>query len=349
MKSLFVRRGALLVALSLLSISGPALAHHPAAAGNASGAGPIQTLSPDPMEKGDLALGFTVDLADFDALADDVLAETAESGAASGDPDAHVHSLDTITTASLSLSYGITRSVTLSARLPYIARENLREGHAHEESPGVFHGEAHGLGDAEGWGDLSVMAQWRFFNDDASHTRMALFAGVKAPTGESDIRNSEGERFDAEFQPGSNSWDYLFGLAAARSAGAWRFDASALYTLAGDGLGANLGDRFNYGLAASWRAFGVPVHHHEHGVSHTHGVGLDLVLEIAGEGHGRQSEHGEQDPNSGGHVLFASPGLRYTNNRLSVFASVGAPIVSNFNGLQAEPETRSSFGASYRF
>ncbi|MEQ1617132.1 MAG: hypothetical protein ABL883_02160 [Terricaulis sp.] len=344
-----LRAGVSALSYFAVALSGVASAHHASGPGNSSAAGPINTLSAAPLEEGDFVAGIVVDQNNFDALSDETLAEAAESAASAGDPEAHVHSLDGIRTSALSLAYGLSNDLTVTARLPYVAREDVREGHAHEESPGVFHGEAHALGDSEGWGDLSIIAQWRFFNDEASHTQMAALFGVEAPTGETKVTNAEEERFDAEFQPGSDSWDYFLGFVASRGAGRWGFDASGLYTLTGDGLGANLGDRFNYGLAASYRAFGAPAHNDEGGAPHRHGPALDLVLELSGEWHGKQQDAGVSEPDSGGHVLHVAPGLRYTLNEFSALVSIGAPVISAFNGLQAEPDLRATLGAGYRF
>jgi hypothetical protein len=292
----------------------------------------------------------TLEHTDFDELSDAALIETAEALAIAGEDQVHAHSLSAIETRAVNLAYGLTEDLMLAARLPFIARDNIREAHTHEEAPGVFHAEVHALGDAEGWGDLSLLAQWRFFGGETSHTHMAALLGVEAPTVESDVNDDEDEPFDAEFQPGSDSWDFFFGFAASHRKERWSFDGSALYTIAGDGLDANLGNRFNYGLAASYRALGVAAHHHREGeAGHSHGPSVDLVLELNGEWHEKQEEDGQIDPNSGGHVLFAAPGVRYKSDAFSAFASVGLPVVVDFNGVQAEPGLRPFIGVGYRF
>jgi hypothetical protein len=69
-----------------------------------------------------------------------------------------------------------------------------------------------------------------------------------------DRRNNQGELFDAEFQPGSGSWDVLFGLAYTKRFGAWPFDANVLYMLVTEGVqNTDLGDRFLYNAAISYR------------------------------------------------------------------------------------------------
>ena len=46
---------------------------------------------------------------------------------------------------------------------------------------------------------------------------------------------------------------------------------------------------------------------------------------------------GIKEPNSGGNVVYLSPGIRYSLDRWSAFASVGLPIVNEVNGVQADP------------
>ena len=67
---------------------------------------------------------------------------------------------------------------------------------------------------------------------------------------------------------------------------------------------------------------------------------IDAVLELNGEWQDKQNENGEIDPNSGGNVVFLSPGLRLASNNWSGFATVGIPIVNDLNGLQSEPTYR---------
>ena len=83
--------------------------------------------------------------------------------------------------------------------------------------------------------------------------------GVKVPTGVTDRHTDTGELVDAEFQPGTGSWDGLFGLAATKRIGPWSFDANVLYILATEGTqDTDLGDRFQYNAAVSYRILGGP-------------------------------------------------------------------------------------------
>jgi hypothetical protein len=54
-------------------------------------------------------------------------------------------------------------------------------------------------------------------------------------------------------------------------------------------------------------------------------------------------------PNSGGNVVFLSPGLRLSHERWSGFVSVGVPVVNDLNGVQAEPDWRVLTDVSVNF
>jgi hypothetical protein len=48
-------------------------------------------------------------------------------------------------------------------------------------------------------------------------------------------------------------------------------------------------------------------------------------------------EAGVTDQNSGGNVLFLSPGLRYSMDKWSALRLVDIPVIKDLNGFQAEP------------
>ena len=79
------------------------------------------------------------------------------------------------------------------------------------------------------------------------------------------------------------------------------------------------------------------------------GPKLDLVLELNGEWHAHQTIAGVRDENSGGNVVYLSPGLRLSWDKWSGFASVGIPVVNHVNGVQAEPDWRLLTGVAVNF
>lgn len=347
---------ALVSASTVLTVA-PAFAHHPGSIGNAGGSGPIVGLSASSLDQGQSVAGVSIIYTDLERLSGDALI----SATASGNED--VHGLDTVKSYALTYAYGLTHDLTVGFRLPYQKRTGIR---AAEFEDGEI--EIEDFSSSSGIGDLSVYGQYRFLNDTASRTEAAVIFGVKAPTGPSNRTSVEGELFEAEFQPGSGSWDGLFGLALTRRSGAWSFDGSVVYSTVSTGTqNTDLGDLVFYNASVSYRLMrstgsqpmfhgGEPrdaVQKHEgHNrieASAKGGTAVDLILELNGEWAGKQSQNGIDDENSGGNTIYLSPGLRVTHDAWSAYTSFGVPIASNENGLQAEPDWRLNAGVSVGF
>ena len=85
-----------------------------------------------------------------------------------------------------------------------------------------------------------------------------MLLGVKAPTGRTSARTDGGSLFDAEFQPGSGSWDGIFGAAVSQQLrGPLSFHANVQYVLTTTGSQhTDLGDRLLYNAAFVYRLAG---------------------------------------------------------------------------------------------
>ena len=352
------------VAAFALSISAStALAHHPSGATGGS-SGPIVTEYADTLEAGNKGFYVTHEYIDLSRLSDETLIEAALE-------DRDVHSLGIIQSATLAVFYGVTDYLTIGASLPWIRRSEIFEGEVeggghHGEEPG-HHGEEAGLegeeeeegeieaeveklGTAEGIGDLWLTAQLRLFHNPGTGQAVSVLGGVKLPTGTTSDKDLEGNSFEAEFQPGSGSVDFELGAAANHPMGPWALHTSALYVFVQEGTqDVDLGDRFLYNGAVTYRLFGEePGHHHDSGASpsHGHGASLDLVLELNGEWSEKEVDSGITDRDTGGNTIYLSPGVRVASNGLSGFLSVGAPISNDYNGTQSEPDWRIVSGFS---
>jgi hypothetical protein len=284
-----------------------------------------------------------------------------------------VHDLKTIESVSAIMAYGLTKDLTVSMRVPWVGRTGIREG----EGTDPADASVVNRGSASGFSDVTFFGQYRFFNNKSTQTEAAALFGVKAPTGVTNRVDKQGELFDAEFQPGSGAWSGLLGLAFTRRVSAWSFDSNVLYVLSGTGTqDTNLGDRFLYNAALSYRLTGMSAaaqkgHMHLGGPmpepmyhggpkgsvkDHSHdepaapaGPALDLVLEINGEWHDKQVTSGVTDQNSGGNVVYLSPGVRLSVDKWSGYLSFGIPIANEQNGIQPEPSWRIITGVSLAF
>jgi hypothetical protein len=344
---------------ALTLIASPANAHHPGGGGNAGGGGPIITIPADTLEQGHAAVAFWYEYVRLGGLSDAQLM-------AAGIQHIHAHSIKTIESAVAAFAYGVTDNLMVAVRAPVNRRADIREGE-HVHVGGVAIGLVDERGDSTGFGDVTLLAQWRFLNNVVSLTQAAVLFGVKAPTGTTNLYDQLGELFETEFQPGTGSWDWLLGGAFSQRFGSWSFDANVLFIGAGNGAQqTNMGNRFLYNAAVTYRLIG-PVggprlarahegHPHNgrilkapQAVPSPPSWTLDAVLEFNGEWHARQKTAGAVDENSGGHTIYLSPGLRASYDRFSHFVLVGIPILNDLNGLQSEPRYRIVSGMSFGF
>jgi len=342
--------------------------------------GGINTISADTLAEGLIAASVRYELIRMGRSSDADLLAAASGGG-------HVHSIGSIDSFAMSAAYGVTDDLTVSVRISGVRRTAIREAGEDMLSGGHTRGMSTGTmsslispesitnrGDALGFGDTTVLGQYRFYNNAQSGLSAAVLLGVKAPTGSTSQRDSAGALFDAELQPGSGSWDGLFGAAITKRLGRWSFDASGLYVLASTGSqDTNLGDRLLFGTAVSYRLVGaigsskdVEMHeycmkpqnqlqehclyhaNHDHSDMMKTPYTLDAVLEINGEWHDKQRIAGVPDPNSGGTTVYLSPGLRLCVDRFSSFLSVGIPILDKHNGFQSAPDYRILTGVGAR-
>ncbi|KAF3983015.1 MAG: transporter [Methylococcales symbiont of Hymedesmia sp. n. MRB-2018] len=300
-------------------------------------AAPIATESGLTMPQGSFSSNIRSELIRLDEYSDSKLQALREA-----DEDADLHSVESLWSISAGAAYAITDDFTLGFRLPFIMRDNIREpAHGHDDSDEPDHhhdepAEIESLGNVEGIGDLTVFGQYRFFQNKGIHVS-ALF-GIKAPTGKTNRHSANGEELlETEFQPGSGSWDGIMGFALTQQFDAFSIAASTVYTVTSEGTQeTDLGDIFSYNAALSYRLFG------SQGLSYqTPKFALDTILEINGEWRDQEQTYGKKDNNSGGNVIYISPGLRITASKyINLGASFGIPIVRDTNGDQVEPDYR---------
>ncbi|MCK4842197.1 MAG: transporter [Methylococcales bacterium] len=256
------------------------------------------------------------------------------------DAEADIHSVESLWSLSVSAAYGITDDLTIGVRLPFIMRNNIKEPEHDHVGSGA---EIESLGDVEGIGDTTFYSQYRFFKNGGTNASVLL--GIKTPTGKTN-RGSPHGILDAEFQPGTGSWDGILGLAFTQELAAFSIDASTVYTVASEGTqDTDLGDIFSYNFALSYRLFG------QQGLSYeAPKYAFDAILEYNGEWRDKEEVGSIKDNNSGGNIGYISPGLRFSAGKnVSIAASFGIPVVQSTNGDQVEPDYRVISSINFSF
>lgn len=315
--------------LFLIVMNSTAWATHAVVGAALGHAGPITTTSASTHHKGKWSLEFITEFQKFDTFSDSRLLEFAEQG------EEDVHNVDYLLSTAVGVAYGLSDKLTFHLRIPYSFRNDIREIHHEPGENGPEEGshDIETLGDAQGLGDISVFGHYRFMK--SPYLESAILFGLKMPTGKTSDTDDHGERFETEFQPGSGSWDPMVGLAVTKSAGPLSLDANILYTLVTKGSqDTDLGDTFNYNAAVSYRLMSGK-------------AAWDFILEANGIWKDKEKTAGEQDRNSGGNIIFLSPGVRISlAERLTASLSLGIPVIQGLNGKQNEIHYRSVFGVS---
>ena len=348
-----------LVCILALLVNNPAWSDHASVALGVGTAAPISTESAVTLPEGNWAVGIRSEYQELDSFSDKRLRELREQ-----DEEGDFHSVDSLWNNSIAVSYGVTDDFTVGIRLPFIHRNDIKEpehGHGgeveHEEEEEEHeeeseheeeneHDEAElaeivQLGDVEGIGDLSVFGEYRFYKNEGTH--IAAIFGFKAPTGKTNRNSDQGERLDLELQPGSGSWDGMVGAAFTQEMGAFSFYSSVLYTFVTEGhQHTDLGDIFTYNGALAYRVLG------QQGQSYLPPkFALDLIAEVNGEWRDKEKTRGHHDDNSGGNLVYISPGVRVSMPyNASLGFSFGIPVVKDTNGDQVEPDYRMVTSAS---
>jgi hypothetical protein len=320
-----VRRALLFSAA--ITFASPALADHLGPSGFGSGGG-MSVFTPDTLDAGRWAAGFRFTYTRPEHRSDEELEALAGE-------HIHAHNTEYNLHASLGVAYGINHHLTVSAELPYVRRDDLREG-MHSHSGGEAVNDVEQLGSVSGIGDLNLLAKYRV--SDGGTSGFALIGGIKIPTGSTHKLSEGGERLETEHQPGTGSWDPIFGASASTRLGAVQLTASALYQLSTKGAQhTRLGNRFQGGIAVSHR-FGPAPHAHADSRNHHHGDELDehdehahsswdAFVELAGEREGRQKIGGEVEEESGGKWIYVAPGVRFNSaSGWSAGAALALPI-----------------------
>jgi hypothetical protein len=180
-----------------------------------------------------------------------------------------------------------------------------------------------GLGDAE----LTALVKLREFALGGERSGLlSLVAGGRLPTGANQKTDATGARLDEHLQPGSGAWSGLAGADLTLPLRAGRCD-----------------------LNASYRANSENSLHYQYGNAFLYNVGfarrLASVWELSLQANGRLAEQdrledGSLGANTGGHVLYASPTVRwFAGAGVLLEAGIQVPVASALHGVQQEHTT----------
>lgn len=233
--------------------------------------------------------------------------------------------------------YGAARDLTLGVTFPVIERR-LRFDDAAGERRTIT---------ADGPGDLSIVGVYRAYRRDVERgtTQLSLLGGLRLPSGATDIEDSNlprltgrpGTRLPPNLQPGSGSVDAFIGLAAFHNMDRLSFYGDVQGKLNTEGAqDLRAGNAVFYDLSADYVL--LPQRN------------LFAILELNGVSTSRAEQAGGTVRDSGGQLLFISPGIEYLPRpNLILEGSVQVPIYRDLNGRQLAPDWSVVAGLRYLF
>lgn len=295
--------------IALITASAAIADHGPGTSGSG-----FTTLTAETLKPGQFSSSFQFDWTEFDVPG--------------GTPEG-VDLLDRSFLSTLNVSYGVVENFQIGLTYGYFAAEGNRE---FEEGEVVTF-------DPDGFTDMWLTGKYRFYQGPIG--QFAILGGIKIPTGDSTLTNSEGEPVEPSATAGTGAWDGLAGLAyTVPLSAALTLDASTIYTFRGERHDYRLGNRLDAGVSLAWRVCGDVKTYPQ----------ISLVAEATLRHIQKSEEEGESDGNTGGTVLFLSPGVKVSfTERLAVSAGLQLPVLQDVNGDQAETKFRLITGLSFTF
>lgn len=221
---------------------------------------------------------------------------------------------------SLGGGYRLGRNLTLRLGIPwvYTRLEQTIEGRRTSST-------------ASGLGDINLVGRYRFFKHDAflRTTQLAMQASLKFPTGSTDAEDDAGERLSPSLQPGTGSFDAAVGLNFTQVISRWSLHSNVAYRFNTEGAqDFRFGDvlRYNLDLEYRWKPRRL-------------GPEMITLVELNGRHAQRAERAGRTIADSGGNVVFLSPGMQYSaaSGRWLAEAAVQLPVVRELNGTQLAP------------
>ncbi len=218
------------------------------------------------------------------------------------------------------LIYGATSRTTLFGILPYIFESVERD------SGGIREDDR-----SNGFGDLTFLLRQTVYARDAVQrtSRLGLIGGLEIPVGSEDFS--------------SHSTDFLLGGVYTLQTGRHEFDSNLLYKVNTEARDLDLGEELQYDLAYELRLF--PWQWPERGTPSQ----LFAVIEVNGRSIERARSNGIERDDTGGTIVFLSPGIQWVTQRVIYEASLQVPLVQNLNGDQVETDLVAAVGIRVQF
>lgn len=223
----------------------------------------------------------------------------------------------------------VSEQFTLYADIPYIVRNSLEI--EDDTRLGVKE-------QSKGWGDLTVIGNYHFLKQD--NQDLSLAGGIKFPTGLTNEKNSVGERFEPELQPGTGSYDYIVGGVYNTQIDRLHFLANIAYVFKTEG-----DQDYRFGDLLSTSFFVDYLINSNSEILKTK-IGINSNYQYEK----KHKDNGDKVNDSGGNTIFLGPTLSMnTTENSSIFASILFPVYQRLGGAHQEVEYTWTAGGKIQF
>ena len=182
-----------------------------------------------------------------------------------------------------------------------------------------------------GFGDAFIASKLLLVQRDhqGRTTRFAATGRIKLPTGKDDETDDQGNLLPPPLQLGTGSVDYAVGGVFTHVRRRVGFNADASYHLRNEANGFSFGDSLAYNLSLGYRLAPLvykvyPAKNH-----------VNAYIELNGEVSRKNRAQGIDVPDSGGNLIYWSPGIQIIpGGNFLIEASLRLPVVQGLNGTQ---------------
>jgi hypothetical protein len=233
----------------------------------------------------------------------------------------------------LDASFGLTDIITLSVSVP--AFNDRYHEHDDGVTPADSAGEFTNTDGSTGFGDVTVIGKVAPLKTPKHHG--ALGFGVKFPTGEYQLRNSEGDINEPTIMPGTGSYDFIL-------SGFYNFSFMPNFL----DIFVSISHRFTTENSLDY-LFGDSTFLDGGASIRLTDIAL-LSLQINARISRRDRFINMDVPSTGGEFVNITPGVRLiATENLSFYSHVQAPIYQRVNEVNLVPNFGVLFGVSYAF
>jgi hypothetical protein len=222
----------------------------------------------------------------------------------------------------------------LNAQLPLVHRHHEHiHNHMGEQIPEAW--TFNGLGDAR----VLLRRRLATFEDQDKHTigTAGFNFGLKLPTGQTNVRNGDGDEAERTLQPGSGTTDFLVGAYYSKDLPErnWSWFVQGLAQL----------PMYEYNDYRPGHRFTLDA-----GTRYAWGDRLGLLLQANYLFKARDQGLEAEPEDSGGKFLFVSPGVSYALNRqVQAYGFLQLPVYQDVNGVQLVARYAIAVGLNTRF